>query len=314
MMEEAAEHMANKLVTIVIPTYKRYKEVVRAVESCLQQSYKNIEIIVVDDNGKDSEMNILTYDALRSFIDEGKIIYLQNEKNSGGSYARNQGLNVSKGKYITFLDDDDEIDKDKILKQVEKLESLDDSYSCCYTGYKKLMGNGKVYYSDEKIEGNVYKYALSRSIYIGSGSNLLVKTDIAKAVGGYDISFKRNQDLEFMVKILRSYKLAYVDENLFTIHYEIREIKRSYEQLVSIDDKFIHTFQKEINSLTKKDSQEIYAIIALERFRYAISSKNIFDALKNLFENNVTLAQFIKYILYLIDRVINKKSYGFKLS
>ncbi|MCI5773539.1 MAG: glycosyltransferase [Erysipelotrichaceae bacterium] len=306
--------MDNIIVSIVIPTYKRYNEVVRAVKSCLHQSYKNIEIIVVDDNGKNTEMNRLTYNALRSYIDAGQIIYLQNEKNSGGSYTRNQGLNIAKGKYITFLDDDDEIDDDKILKQVETLEALGDTYSCCYTGYKKILGNGKVYYSDEKIDGDVYKYALSRSIYVGSGSNILVKTQVAKEVGGYDITFKRNQDLEFIVKILKNYKLAFIDEALFVVHYEIREIKRSYEEMVAIDDKFISTFKDDIEMLGKKQAQEIYAIIALERFRYAIPRKKIIDALKNLQKNKVTFRQFLKYICYLIDRVINKKSYGFKLS
>ena len=306
--------MDNIIVSIVIPTYKRYNEVVRAVKSCLQQTYRNIEIIVVDDNGKDTEMNRLTYNALIPYIDAGQIIYLQNEKNSGGSYTRNQGLNIAKGKYVTFLDDDDEIADDKILKQVEKLESLDDTYSCCYTGYKKILENGKVYYSDEKIQGDVYKYALSRSIYIGSGSNILVKTKVAKEVGGYDITFKRNQDLEFIVKILKNYKLAYIDESLFTIHYEIRDIKRNYQDMVAIDDKFISTFKNEIDSLGNQQAQEIYAIIALERFRYAIPRKKIMDALHNLKQNKVTLGQFVKYIAYLIDRVIRKKSYGFKLS
>lgn len=306
--------MDNIIVSIVIPTYKRYNEVVRAVKSCLQQTYRNIEIIVVDDNGKDTEMNRLTYNALIPYIDAGQIIYLQNEKNSGGSYTRNQGLNIAKGKYVTFLDDDDEIADDKILKQVEKLESLDDTYSCCYTGYKKILENGKVYYSDEKIQGDVYKYALSRSIYVGSGSNILVKTKVAKEVGGYDITFKRNQDLEFIVKILKNYKLAYIDESLFTIHYEIRDIKRYYQDMVAIDDKFISTFKNEIDSLGNQQAQEIYAIIALERFRYAIPRKKIMDALHNLKQNKVTLGQFVKYIAYLIDRVIRKKSYGFKLS
>ena len=84
--------------------------------------------------------------------------------------------------------------------------------------------------------------------------------------------------------------------------------------MVAIDDKFISTFKNEIDSLGNQQAQEIYAIIALERFRYAIPRKKIMDALHNLKQNKVTLGQFVKYIAYLIDRVIRKKSYGFKLS
>ena len=207
-------------VTVVIPTYKRPDRVTRAVESALNQSVEDIEVIVVDDNGKDSDYASDTKKFLQEYIDAGKIIYLQNEFNSGGSCSRNNGLKIATGEYITFLDDDDEIDFNKLEKQVNKLEELGKEYSCVYTGYHKL-GLDKVFASDERISGEVYKYALARAIYVGSGSNLLVRTEVAREIGGYDESFKRNQDLEFMARLLKNYKLAYVDEDLFTIHYEI---------------------------------------------------------------------------------------------
>ena len=76
----------------------------------------------------------------------------------------------------------------------------------------------------ETIEGYVYPWALARSIYVGSGSNLLVRTAAARAIGGYDESFRFNQDLEFLTRLTKEGKLAYLDEDLLTIHYEIREV------------------------------------------------------------------------------------------
>ena len=300
-----------KKATIVIPTYKRADRIARAVESALAQTYKNLEVIVVDDNGKDSQCAHDTKGILQSCIDDGRIIYIQNDFNRGGSFSRNQGLSISTGDYITFLDDDDEIDKEKVKKQIEKIESLDNSYSCVYCGYKKILGKDKVYFSSEKASGDVYKYALSRSLYVGSGSNLLVKTSIAREIGGYDVEFKRNQDLEFLTRLLKNYKLAYIDEILLTVHYEIREVKRNYDDLVKIDNFYLSKFKSDIDSLDTKTQNNIHFIFALERFRYSIGN-NIIDGIRNMLKNRVSLYKFIKYIIYLIDRIINKKSYGFK--
>lgn len=299
-------------VTIVIPTYKRPDRILRAVESALKETVKEKEIIVVDDNGKDTEAQLATEKELHTLIEEKKITYLVNEKNGGGSFSRNRGLEVAKGEYITFLDDDDEIDETKLEKQIQKLVEKGKEYSCCYTGYHKILENNHVYTSGEQVEGYVYSYALARSIYVGSGSNLLVRTSIAKEIGGYDISFRRNQDLEFMARLLKQYKLAFVDEDLMTIHYEIREVKRNYQDVVDIDTFFLTQFKKEIESLPNKQTKGILDTFALERFRHSLSKKEWRDSLKNLKENQVSFLVFIRYIFYLVDRVVRKKSYGFK--
>lgn len=304
--------MHDILVSVVIPTYMRPDRICRAVDSALNQTIKSLEVIVVDDNGKDTEEAIQTAKALETYINENKIQYIQNVINSGGSFSRNVGLNVAKGKYITFLDDDDEIAPTKLEKQVQCLEEKGESYGACYTGYHKLLENGNIIYSDEKIEGNVYPYALARSIYVGSGSNLLVRTDVARKIGGYDTSFKRNQDLEFLARITKDYALAYVDEDLMTIHYEIREVKRSYENLVAIDDYFLNQFKEEINQLPKEDQKKVLDTFALERWRYSLTRGAFLDGHQNLNQQHVSLLKRMKYIGYLIDRVIRKKSYGFK--
>ncbi len=299
-------------VTIVIPTYKRPDRILRAVESALKETVKEKEVIVVDDNGKDTEAQLATEKELHMLIEEKKITYLVNEKNGGGSFSRNRGLEIAKGEYITFLDDDDEIDETKLDKQIKKLEEKGDTYSCCYTGYHKILENNYVYTNGEKVEGYVYPYTLARSIYVGSGSNLLVRTSIAKEIGGYDISFRRNQDLEFMTRLLKQYKLAFVDEDLMTIHYEIREVKRNYQDVVDIDTFFLTQFKKEIESLPSKQTKGILDTFALERFRHSLAKKEWRDSIKNLRENHVSFIVFIRYIFYLVDRVVRKKSYGFK--
>lgn len=301
------------LVTIVIPTYKRQDRIVRAVDCALKQTVKEKEIIVVDDNGKGTKDQLETEQALQSYIQNNEIIYLINDKNSGGSFSRNQGLNIAKGEFITFLDDDDEIDPHKLEKQIQCLKEKGNEYSCCYTSFHKLLKNNKLYKNKEHIQGDVYVYALARSIYLGSGSNLLVRTSVAREIGGYDISFKRNQDLEFFARCVKNYKLAYVDEDLMTIHYEIREFKRSYQDMIAVDDFYLSKFKNEIEQLSSQEQKAIYQTVALERFRYSIPRHELKDSIHNLKENQVSFFLFMKYIFYVLKRVICKESYGFKI-
>ena len=300
------------LVTIVIPTYQRPDRILRAVNSGFAQDCA-CEIIVVDDNGKDTPAQKETEAQLRPYIDDGKVVYLVNETNRRASYSCNRGLEIAKGKYITFLDDDDEIHPTKLRKQAELLEKLGEDYSCCYTSYHKLLKDGSVYGNDEHVQGAVYPYALARVIYNGSGSNLLARTDIARSIGGYDISFKKRQDMEFMARLLKNHKLAYLDEDLLTIHYEIRENPLTYKGLVEADEHWIEFFKDEIDALPANQRELVYQSLALERWRYSIPRHQQKDAWKNLKKYHVTPGVFMKYIGYLVDRVVHKKSYGVKL-
>lgn len=110
--------MERPLVTVVVPTYKRnIGYLSRAVKSIQNQTYSNIEIIVIDDSPESYEERVNIKKYMDSIVSE-RIIYMQNEHNLGGSLARNRGIFAAKGKYISFLDDDDEYLKDKIEKQV----------------------------------------------------------------------------------------------------------------------------------------------------------------------------------------------------
>ena len=303
----------DKTVLIVIPTYRREDRVERAVLGALNQTYPYVKVVVVDDNGKANNHQLNTEQVLEKYIRYNKITYLVNEINSGGSFSRNQGLFCCESDFVTFLDDDDEIYPNKIEEQVNCLEKLGTEYSCCYSAYDKLLTDGVKYLSSESVVGDCYAYALSRSIYVGSGSNLLVRTTIAKQVGGYDISFKKNQDLEFLARVLKGYLLAYVDKPLFLVHYEIRENNFSNEVLVTAESKFIDTFKSEIDGLGKYKAKRIYRIIAIERFRICLGKGKSWKNFINCLKNGVGVVTFTKYFIYLIKRVVTKKSYGFRL-
>ena len=96
--------MKNPTVSVIIPTYNRAHLVGRAIKSVLNQTYRDFEIIVVDDGSTDN-----TKDIIKEFQKKDKRIkYIPYEKNKGGSAARNTGIKAAKGEYIAFLDSDDE--------------------------------------------------------------------------------------------------------------------------------------------------------------------------------------------------------------
>jgi len=301
------------LVSIVIPTYKRPTYLERAIDSAFNQSYKNIEIIVVDDNDANSEFRSETEKLMDCYLNVANIFYIKHEFNKNGAAARNTGLKKASGDYITFLDDDDEMLPERIESQISLMERLDETWGACYTKYKKLEGNNQIHISSENRQGNLYVQALMRSIYIGSGSNLLIRKNVVEEVSGYDESFSRNQDLEFLARILEKYKLAFIDECTLIIHYEVREKKLTYEGLLAFDEFYLKKFGDRIDRLSKDNKHKVLAMIALERFRYSLKFHKTYDGLNNLFDTKVTFFEFVRYSIYILHRATTKKSYGFKI-
>ena len=117
-------------ISIILPTYNRCDIVKRAINSALSQTFKTFEIIVVDDCSTDNtKQEVLS-------ISDKRIHYIQHNRNKGGSAARNTGINQSKGKYITFLDDDDEYPEDRLTSLISVLESRPE---CGYALSKMLL-------------------------------------------------------------------------------------------------------------------------------------------------------------------------------
>lgn len=302
--------MDNPKVSIIIPTYKRAEYLSRAIKSCLNQSYENIEVIVVDDNGANTKYRKDTESIMEAFKCQ-KVIYLKHEQNRNGAAARNTGINRASGEYITFLDDDDEYLPMRIEYLVKKMNSLDNSWGACYTAYKKINRNDRVQIGTESREGNLLVPALMRSLYIGSGSNIFVRRNVVVELNGFDESFTRNQDLEFLVRLLKKYKLAHDCTCSLIVHYEIRDIKHTYDELRVVDQQYIIRFKNEINLLSEEERNLVYTMIKLDDFRNSIVYKKPIQGIKNLIIARVSLKIINKYFIYLFIRALKKESYGF---
>lgn len=198
------------MVSVIIPTHKGSSIVRRAVDSVLKQTYKNIEIIVVDDNGLFTDEQIKTEKALEQYINDNKIKYIPHEHNINGSAARNTGAKYAKGKFITLLDDDDEYLPEKVEMQVECFNKLSDEYGLVYCGIQIDYGE-KTLCRRPLAQGDLFKDLLFHNVVIGSDT-LMVRTDYYREINGFDESFKRHQDFEFTARISYKWKIMAIDK------------------------------------------------------------------------------------------------------
>lgn len=301
----------DKLVSVIIPTYKRPDLLPRAITSVLEQTYKNIEIIIVDDNDPSWNERRLTEEVMENFKNHN-IQYLKHETNKNGSASRNTGFWHSKGDYIMFLDDDDEFTEHKVEKQVEKLEALDSSWGACYTSYIRKKNGKTIVYGAEKREGSLLTEELSRNLFVHAGSNLMIRRDVVEEVRGFDEGFKRNQDIEFLSRILVNYKLAYVDVVGLIVHIGDREYsKENFEQITR---DYVNKFSKIVDTLSEYERSIIERMIELQLLRhYLTTGGNRSKFIHHLFKNkSVSIYLFFSYLVYLVKRKITRKAFGFE--
>ncbi|NHN40959.1 glycosyltransferase family 2 protein [Halorubellus sp. JP-L1] len=248
-------------VSVIIPAYNESKNILRAVDSVLAQTYEELECIVVDDGSEDN-----TVERVESY-DDSRVRCIKHDVNRGRSAARNTGINAASGDYIAFLDSDDQWVPEKLEHQLQYLNSKPDSWVAAYCGVTQKRRNvleqiaGAVFNSGSKKEGGteLIKEVLSTRASIHPGSTLLIERNIATSIGGFDESIHINEDLAFIVEILSRGKLAYFDEQLSIIHrsnyVDGDTIKREKE-------KFLNKFSNTVYEL----ESEGYSVICKHNY------------------------------------------------
>jgi glycosyltransferase involved in cell wall biosynthesis len=198
--------MVKPLVTIVIPTYNRSLLLKRAVQSVLNQTYSNLEVLIVDDKSTDKTEEV----ARELEKKDDRVRYIRQAKNQGAPAARNRGIKEAKGKYIGLLDDDDEYLKDKIELQVEKFKN-NPRLGLVYGGFRVIReaGEKKPVDKQAKQKGDVSRKLLNRC-FIGSPT-VLVKREAFEKVGGFDENLQSCQDWDMWYRISKEYPFDYID-------------------------------------------------------------------------------------------------------
>jgi glycosyltransferase involved in cell wall biosynthesis len=216
--------MTTPTVSVVIPTYDRADVLGRAMDSVLGQTFEDLELIVVDDGSTDDTPAVATG------YDDDRVRYLAHETNRGANVARNTGIEAAAGEYVAFLDSDDEWREEKLERQLARMDA-DDAVAVYCDFETRLSGASAPLRSataallaraDEEParEGQeeLASGIVAGRVHPGAGSTLVVRTAVARAVGGFDETLDRFQDPEFVLRIVEEGPVGYVDAPLVVRH------------------------------------------------------------------------------------------------
>ena len=217
-------------VTAIITSYKREAEIVkRAVDSILNQTFSDVEVLVVDDNGSDSGYSA----ELKKLCEEKNITYLTQGANKGACSARNYGISHASGEYVGFLDDDDEWMPEKIEKQLKAFEEHPEAGLVYCRGNIVNEDTHEItgVYNENNIKNDLTFQDMLTKDYVGSTSQPLIRKACFDEVGGFWEEQPARQDYEMWLRIAQKYALVGIEDVLFVHNMHSGEqISRSSEK------------------------------------------------------------------------------------
>lgn len=221
-------------VTVIVPNYNHAQYLPKRIESVINQTYNNIEILLLDDCSTDDSRSVLQH---YSAIDK-RIQLVFNEKNSGSTFKQwNKGIALATGKYVWIAESDDYADNDFLSKLVAKLES-DEKIGLAYCSSWFIDENNKLLHTDQQFFASldpllwthdfveeglllIRKYMFNRNI-IPNASAVVIRLSVLNQVGPADATKKLNGDWLYWARILSISKVAYLANSLnyFRQHYK----------------------------------------------------------------------------------------------
>lgn len=280
-----------KLVSVIVPVYNREHTIINCYNSLINQTYKDIEIIFVDDGSKDKSLEIM-----KEFSD--KRVKVISQENGGPSEARRTGFNASKGEYICFVDSDDGISNNFIYRLVEMLE----------------MGNGQIcmgrigLHVDNSIIKKIVFKAKSKPKFIYMEKDKKYLPALSQGVVGKlfkrevldlkKIEFRANEDLTIMYPMYAKIGYIIVDNNAIYHNYYSRNSQRNLL--------FGYKFENIYNTFgtLKLVYDEYVKMGKLEEYYYELEMlfiRNIFERVNNLSDSVTDKIYRYKFISVLLD-------------
>lgn len=303
--------LQNEKVSIIIPVYNAEKTIKRCIDSIIDNTYKNYEIILVNDGSIDQSEKI----CLELQKNNSKIKYFKNKKNSGVSYTRNKGINVATGKYMIFIDSDDWVENNYIETLVSAVVDNKGFYNFVITGYindDKKFNNQvtKVNFFDTNISIKIFslkKYIIDfyEANLLGQLWNKIFVSEYIKNSRIYfDENLKIGEDLKFILAYLKNNKF----ENIYYVNCCLYHYMRVQENslMYQVNENNVATT---LNNMTKlyqligfKDN-EINQIL-IEK-KQAIVKNNAYL----VFHNNTMSFKEKKEIILKMDEENGKQLY-----
>lgn len=249
--------MKKSKVSVCIPTYNGEAYIKKTLESILNQTYINVEIIIVDDGSVDKTLEII------STYNDSRIRIIKNEKNLGMVNNWNKCFEYVTGEYILFLFQDDIISKDAIEKKVDILDKNKD-VTMVFSATSIIDENDNVklkrrsFKKDIIIDGKkVIRKSFRKKNIFGEPSNIMYRKNICDKIGEFNTNLTYTPDWEYSLRILKYGKMAYIDEVLTYFRISktsmTRNLLKKQDNIIKDDNIFVNSisnfYQDEITKI-----------------------------------------------------------------
>lgn len=226
-------HLTDKLVSVVVPAFNAGSTIRESVNSALNQTYRNIEVIIVDDGSTDDTRAVASELSRR----DARVRYVY-KQNGGVASARNKGIAEARGDYIATLDADDLWYPTKLARQVERFDSKGPNTALVYAWCCWIDQDGNITGSapPSRLEGSILPQMCLGNVVI-SGSNALIRRDALVAAGGFDESLRARggqgcEDWKLYLRIAELYEIAMVPEHLIGYRISPGSMSDDLEQMM----------------------------------------------------------------------------------
>ena len=259
----------NPKVSIIIPVYKGKEYMREAIDSALNQTYKNIEIIVVNDGSDDDNA---TRNIALSYGD--KIRYFEKE-NGGVSSALNYGIKKMTGEYFAWLSHDDLIDYNHIEMLVDFI-SYKENYNCIpFTSFKIIDENGDVDINQTiiaQLNCNDYKMSVTNNFYSLlqgeiNGGSVLIKKDIFEDCGYFNENLRITQERDLWSRLIKKYHFVNIPYDTASIRVHGKRVTSTFNDVIKETDK------KNLEILTNFSTEDIMTLESNLDLFYKINDK-----------------------------------------
>lgn len=256
-------------VSVIIPTYGKPDRLKTAIQSVCSQDYDNVEIIVVDDNDPETEYRSQTESIMLQFRDE-RVVYLKHPRNMNGAAARNTGIMKANGEYICFLDSDDFYLTNRISDSVKYLNSNPQKMAVC-CGVVIVTNSCLKGLYEIDCKNDFCKELIQNTSLLGTGSNIFLRRECFEELIGFDETFQRYQDVEFMLRLSSRYEVGIIKQpGVVKVNSGMHSI--NYIKLKDASEYFTKKFDYMLLSLSVIEQQMFRDKINKELLQAAIFS------------------------------------------
>jgi len=234
--------IGHPTVSVVIPTYNRAALIARSIQSVLNQSYADFELLVIDDGSTDETASVVA-----RFFDP-RVNYVRLPSNAGVSAARNAGIRISKGKFIAFQDSDDEWLSDSLAKHMSVFERSSLNLGVVYSDMHQMLKDGSVRYhaSPTVVPGRLINPTTQfYEVYMLGTQSVLIKRECLDATGYFNEELPALEDLELFIRMSRRFDFFRIPEPLVR-YYETDGLSKNRHATLLARKLLVKQYYKEL--------------------------------------------------------------------